>query len=544
MKVLLAQINPTVGDIKGNTEKIIQAIKRGKEKRVDLVIFSELVLTGYPPQDFLFLPHFLDSLEEHLNQIIDATYSIAVILGLPRRNPHKKEKPLYNSAALLIDGKLIDYADKILLPTYDVFDERRYFEPGEVVKVWDFCGYKMGITICEDLWQHSGLLQLADYHRDPILELLAYQPTLLINISASPYSLAKFQTRLKVGLAAAKKLNCPLLLCNQVGANDSLIFDGYSYVVDGQSLMTRAAGFREDDLFIDLSTISKQSSIFFSETEDLYQALVMGVKDYFSKLGFKKACLGLSGGIDSALVACIAVEAIGKENVLALYMPSSYSSEESYRDAKQLADTLGISFKEIPIEKPYSCLLDLLHPEFNDDSFDVTQENIQARVRGLILMAFSNKFGSIVLSTGNKSECAMGYSTLYGDMCGGLSVINDITKEQVYQLAHWVNLKGSIIPKYTLERPPSAELRPNQKDSDTLPDYAIVDRVLFGYVEECLCPEEISKRYEIPISIVNDLIKRIHWNEYKRRQSAPGLRVSEKSFSTGRFFPIVQKWIQ
>ncbi len=543
MRILVAQINPTIADVAGNCARIIQAIQRGRQQGVDLVLLPELALSGYPPEDFLLLPHFMASVEEHLQKIAQAAEGIAAIVGLPRYNPNRLEKSLYNSAALIHDQKIVDFADKILLPTYDVFDERRYFEPGEQVKIWDFKGHKLGVTICEDLWQHSGFLQSTYYRRDPVLEMKGEKPTCVLNLSASPYSFGRFQTRFKVFSHVAHSLDCPVIICNQVGGNDSLIFDGYSFYLNPQGLQQYAKGFVEEDLWIDLNQKKEPLHPESHVLQDLYQALVLGIRDYFKKLGFKKACLGLSGGIDSAVVACLAVDALGPQNVLAVAMPSRYSSSESSRDAEKLANKLGILYREMPIEKPFESYLTLLQPAFEGKEPDITEENLQARIRGMLLMALSNKLGYIVLSTGNKSEMAMGYSTLYGDMCGGLSVLGDITKQQVYALAHYINRREEVIPHHTIQRPPSAELRPDQKDSDSLPDYAIVDQVLQAYVEEHEAPEQIAEKLHLDLKLVQDLIKRIHANEYKRRQAPPSLRVSEKAFSVGRRFPIVQRWI-
>lgn len=543
MRILVAQINPIIGDLAGNAKLIIQAIQRGRKQGVDLVVLPELALSGYPPDDFLLLPHFMEEIAQRLEEIVQATEGIAVIVGLPRYNPHKLEKTLSNSAAFIQNRTLIDFADKILLPTYDVFDERRYFEPGETVKVWTINGEKIAVIICEDLWQHSGFLQSTSYRRDPILELKGQKLSCLVNISASPYSLDKFHTRLQVCLSAANSLACPVVLCNQVGGNDSLIFDGYSLYVDDKGLLQCAKGFVEDDMIIDLSQPKKYLKIERNSIQDLYWALVLGVRDYFRKLGFQKACLGLSGGIDSAVVACLAAEALGPQQVLCISMPSRYSSPESIRDASLLVQRLGTDYREISIEAPFESYLSILPSSFEKNGTDMTEENLQARIRGMLLMAFSNKFGYLVLSTGNKSELALGYSTLYGDMCGGLSVIGDITKRQVYALAHWINRHHEIIPMYTINREPSAELRPNQKDSDSLPDYEIVDHVLQAYVEDHHSPNWIAEHFQYPLPLVQDLIKKIHYNEYKRRQAPPSLRVSEKAFSIGRRFPIVQRWV-
>lgn len=544
MRVLVAQINPTIGDLSDNTNKIIESISQGKVAKADIVLFSELALTGYPPKDFLLLPHFIAATEDSLKKIALETKGIVALVGIPRRFENK----LYNSVAVIMDGEIIGYQDKQLLPTYDVFDEKRYFEPGEDSKVWIIKGKKIGITICEDVWQYSGLLKNHNYTNDPIKNLISEDLDLLLNLSASPYSLGKKEKRIEVLSKAAKALHCPILFCNQIGGNDGLIFDGYSlYMGKNGQLKAIAKGFKEDHTLFDLfkeDKIKQDEATFLEEPiQDLYQALVLGVRDYFHKSGFKKACLGLSGGIDSAVVACIAAEALGKENILGVIMPSRYSSEGSMVDAKALIDHLDISFEIISIEKPFEGYLNLLTPYFQEKPSDYTEENLQARIRGMILMALSNKHGYIVLSTGNKSELAMGYATLYGDTCGGLAVISDVSKSNVYQLAKWINRKKEIIPLNTITKPPSAELRPNQKDSDSLPDYEIIDCITQQYVEEHRSPQEIVALNHIDPKVVNWVIKRIHDNEYKRRQMPPGLRVSEKAFTIGRQFPIVQRWI-
>lgn len=544
MRILVAQLNPIIGDLEGNTNKILQTLERARTHEIDLVLFPELTISGYPPEDLLLHPSFIDAIDKCLERIIHASYGIAAIVGLPRRNLQGQGKSLFNSAAVIEDGKLLGYQDKWLLPTYDVFDERRYFEPGTSMQVWNFKGKKTGIIICEDIWQHAGYTGGTKYPRDPVLELLPYKPDLLLNLSASPYQFQKPDVRVSVCAKAAKTLKCPVILCCQVGANDQLVFDGYSVYVDKDGhLRQLGKGFAEDDMVIDLTAPACPCSYHYDPMFDMYRALVIGVRDYFHKSGFRQGCLGLSGGIDSALVACIAVEALGKENVMAINMPSRYSSKEAIADAKKLAETLGIEYQQISIEGPFEDYLKLLKPLFAGRGPDTTEENLQARIRGMILMAVSNKMGSVVLSTGNKSEMAMGYCTLYGDMAGGLSVISDVTKTQVYSLARWINREKEIIPIGSIERAPSAELRPDQKDSDSLPDYAIVDTVLQAYVEDYLSPQEISDKYNLHIELVIDLVRRIHRAEYKRRQAAPGIRVTKKAFRVGRRYPIVQGWI-
>lgn len=545
MRILAAQINPTIGDLEGNTTKILKAIKTGQEQAVDIVLFPELALTGYPAEDFLLLPHFMDAVEANLKKIAEAATGLTAIVGTPRRNPDPLEKPLFNSAAIITDGKIVGYQDKILLPTYDIFDERRYFEPCKDSKIWTIKGKRIGITICEDIWNH-GEKPYSDinYLRDPVSELKPFKIDVLLNLSGSPYSLGHFQKRLSACSSAAKTVRCPLVLCNQVGGNDSLIFDGYSLYIGRDGYVSDyAPGFVEGYLLADLGHAVGIRELDINATKDLHDALVLGIHDYFHKSGFKKACVGLSGGIDSALVACLAVEALGQENVLAVGMPSRYTSQESKTDAEKLIKNLGIEFRELSIEGPFTSYLEVLQPEFKKLPEDVTEQNLQSRIRGMLLMALSNKLGYIVLSSGNKSELAMGYSTLYGDTCGGLGVISDVTKMQVYELARWINRDREIIPENILTKAPTAELKPNQKDQDDLPEYSVVDNVLQAYIEDHQSPEKIAEQFGYDVKLVNDLIKRIHRNEYKRRQIPPGLRVSTKAFSVGRRFPIVQKWV-
>lgn len=544
MRILLAQINPAVGDIAGNCKKVLQGIGKGKTEKADLVVFPELCLCGYPPEDFLLLPHFIDDAAEALSEVIPQTMGIAAIVGTVRRNPERGEKLLCNSAAIVENGVLLGFHDKMLLPTYDVFDERRFFEPGQRMRLWEIAGKHIAVTICEDIWQHSALLKYSAYQRDPVKEVAVLHPDLVVNLSASPFSLSKLSERRQACSRAAIAAKAPLVFCNQVGGNDSLIFDGRSFYFDQRGeQVDEGKAFEEDFLLVDLTVGKKVSKEDLAPMEELYCALVLGLRDYFQKSGFSKACVGLSGGVDSAVVACIAVEALGKENLLGLLMPSRYSSPGSIADAKRLVESLGIRSQEISIERPFQSYLDLFEPILSGFEEGIAAENVQARIRGMILMAVSNQLGCIVLSTGNKSELAMGYSTLYGDMCGGLAVISDVTKQQVYELAHWINRQKEVIPWSTIRKPPSAELRPNQKDSDSLPDYAIVDHVLQAYIEDHQAPASIAKRFGYSLDLVNDLISRIHRNEYKRRQSPPGLRVSEKAFSVGRRFPVVQRYV-
>lgn len=541
MHITMAQLNPIIGDLNGNTEKILEAVEIARAKKSDIVLFPELSICGYAPGDLLLHDDFIRAIEERLNQIKKSSLGICVIVGLARFN-HGAGKPLYNSAAIISDGQVLGYYDKALLPTYNVFDERRYFEPGREIKIFEIKGKRVGVIICEDIWQHSGYVDVR-YARDPIVDLLEHEPTLLLNLSASPYQFDKPDVRVAVCAKAAKTLKCPVCLCCQVGGNDDVMFDGYSVCVDEQgNLRQLGKGFSEDIFGVDLGAPICNVPFEYNPIKDLYRALVMGVHDYFAKQGFTKALFGLSGGIDSALVACIAKDALGAENLLGVSMPSRYSSEGSIRDAEQLAERLGIGFKKIPIEEPFKDYLALLEPHFERRAHDTTEENLQARIRGMILMALSNKLGYIVLSTGNKSEMGLGYCTLYGDMAGGLGVISDVLKTQVYELARWINRKEEVIPWASIEKPPSAELKPGQIDLDTLPDYGLVDKVLKAYVEDHLSLEAIVEKFEIESAIVTGLIQKLHRAEYKRRQAPPGIRVSKVAFSVGRRFPIVQKW--
>lgn len=544
MKVLVAQLDPTIGDFVGNVNKIVQSLEHARKQKADVVLFPELSVCGYPPEDLVLHDHFVTSSEDTLQEIIPHTKGLMVLVGLVRRNLAHGEKSLLNSAAVIQDGKIVGFHDKALLPTYDVFDERRYFEPGSEFKAWEWKGKKIGVLICEDIWQHAGYVGGTRYACDPVLEYQKLKIDLLLNLSASPYQYQKPDVRVKVCQKASKTLKCPVILCAQVGANDQLVFDGYSvYVNERGELCRLAKGFQEDLMLVDLNSKSCIVSFNYDAIGDLFQALVLGTRDYFQKQNFRKAIIGLSGGIDSALTACIAVEALGKENVYALSMPSQFNSPASLKDAETLVEHLGIDFDVVPIDDLYATYLKTLTPFFQGKPLDETEENIQSRIRGSILMAFSNKLGYLLISTGNKSELGMGYCTLYGDMAGGLGVIADVSKTQVYMLARWINRKKEIIPQSIIDKPPSAELKVNQRDTDTLPDYAIVDAVLQAYVEDLMAPDEIVKKHGFPLELVLDLVHRIHASEYKRRQSAPGIRVTKKAFRVGRHYPIVQKWV-
>ena len=543
MRVQLFQMNPTIGDLKGNYEKISQCVAKAKENQIDIALFPEMSLCGYPPQDLVLHRHFIDRMEHYLHKLVTESEGICLVLGLVRRNLDGGEKKLYNSAVVIENGKILGYQDKWLLPTYDVFSEARYFEPGKTSSIFTIKGIKVGILVCEDIWKHAGFVSETAYTRDPVLELKEKSPDLVLNLTASPYQYQKPHIRIKVCATAAKTLNCPIVYCCQVGANDRLIFDGLSLVIakDGH-LIHQCKGFVEDSFIYDMTDETHAKYVHFDQYENLKQALILGIKDYFAKLGFTKACLGLSGGIDCSVVACLAVEALGAENVLGVMMPSPYSSKGSIEDAKQLAKNLNIETKLIRIDEPFATMKQTLAPVFDGAAEDVTEENIQARIRGNLLMAISNKFGYIVLSTGNKSELGLGYCTLYGDMAGGLGVIADVMKTHVYNLARWINRHGEIIPQASIDKPPSAELKPNQIDLDSLPDYGIIDNIIQGYVEDYHSVEEVAAHYEIPLETVLSVVKKIHAAEYKRQQGAPILRVSKKSFGAGRKYPIAHNW--
>jgi len=543
MEVALAQINPTIGSLSENCKKILSYASQAHKLGASIIVFPEMALCGYPPEDLLLLPSFIKATEEELKKIIHASKGMTLIVGTVRENPSGGEKGLYNTAAIIHDGELVGFQDKTLLPDYDVFVERRYFEPATHTDVWNLSGKRVAITICEDIWQHAEAVEYTSYRRDPVQDLVSQAPDILINLSASPYYMQRHKMRLHVCQQVAKTVKCPVVICNQVGGNDSLIFDGYSmHINQAGQLVHYAKGFEEDLLLVDTEKNYPECHISTPPLEDLFKALVLGLRDYFHKLGFSRGCFGLSGGIDSSVVACIVKEALGSENILALTLPSRYSSKSSVTDSEILARNLGITLQELSIEKPFQSFLETLTPHFEGKKPDVTEENLQARIRGIILMAFSNKFGYLLLGSGNKSEMAMGYATLYGDMCGGLGVLSDVSKQQVYALARWINREKEVIPNTVLEKPPSAELRPDQKDSDSLPEYPIVDLVLVEYVEQHLSPEEIAETHHLSLQLVKDLVRKIHLSEYKRQQAPPGLRVTKRSFTVGRRFPIVQHW--
>ncbi len=540
MKILAAQLNPIIGDIVGNKDKVLGAMAMAKSQGIDIVSFPEMTLCGYAPEDLVLHKKFIEEMENCLDDIVRESIGITVLVGLVRKNPAHEEKGLLNSVAVISEGKLLGFHDKWLLPTYDVFDERRYFARGKNIQVWEIKGKRIAVLICEDMWQKAGEeISGTSYPWDPVKELIVYKPDILFNLTASPFQSRKADIRVQVCRAAAKTLKCPIVYTCQVGANGPVIFDGYSLFVDKEGNLKQVAkGFQEDYMVIDLQARGNVLSFEHDPMYDMFSALKLGVHDYFKKSGQKRALVGLSGGIDSALVAVIAVEALGKENVCGIFMPTRYSSSDSFEDAKLLAERLGIEFRVIDIEPIFQHFLDILQPYFKEEPEDVTEENIQARIRGLILMAFSNKFRALLLCTGNKSELGLGYCTLYGDMCGAISVIGDVLKTECYQLARWINRENEIIPERTLEKPPSAELRHNQKDSDTLPPYEMVDKIIRGHVEELYSTEEIAKLNGIDEETVRFVVRRIYKAEHKRRQAAPSLRISKKSFAAGRRKPL------
>ena len=542
MKAALAQINTTVGDLAGNKAKIFSAYQRGVQAGADIVVFPELTITGYPPRDLLLQKSFIRDNLEILEQLCASAGKTAMLVGYVGENPARPGRSLTNNVALIQFGKIIATRSKSLLPTYDVFDEDRYFEPARENSPVLFNGHKIGLTICEDIWNDEDFWPDRRYVVNPPLGLSQAGAEIIFNISASPWQSGKEDTRRKMLRSMAVKSGCPVVFCNQVGGNDELVFDGSSLVFNGAGdLLAQAGMFREDFLVVNLASPAIPEPENPSEEQAIYDALVMGLRDYLHKCGFKSACLGLSGGIDSALVAAIAVDALGRENVRGLSLPSEFSSRGSLDDAKELAHNLGIQYDVIPIQPMFESAKQQLKSLFQGRSEDTTEENIQARLRGVVLMAMSNKFGSLLLTTGNKSELAVGYCTLYGDMCGGLAVISDVPKTMVYRIANWINRAKEIIPVSSITKAPSAELRPDQKDQDSLPPYEVLDAILEHYVVRCMTIQEITALGYDEVT-VRKVVRLIEITEYKRRQSAPGLKVTSKAFGVGRRIPIAQKY--
>jgi NAD+ synthase (glutamine-hydrolysing) len=543
VKIALGQINPTIGDFSGNSKKIIDFSRRAHASGAELAMFPELSVCGYPPRDLLEKPAFVARCQQAVKEIAAAVPEITIICGFVSPAAVETGKSVMNSAAVLRDGKIQFVQSKILLPTYDVFDEVRYFDPAASQKVLPLAGKQLALTICEDAWNDKHFWHRRLYSIDPVDDLLHAGGNLVLNISASPYHMGKRELRHKMLQTIARDNKVPVVLVNQVGGNDSLIFDGSSMALgpDG-SIVAQAKSFEEDLICFDSETLSGDIH---EQAEpgipSVYAALVLGTRDYVRKCGFSKVIIALSGGIDSALTAAIAVDALGKENVTGVAMPSQYSSEHSVKDAKDLATNLGIRFEMVPISPIFNAYRTALSGVFAGWPEDVAEENIQSRIRGNIVMAMSNKFGHLVLTTGNKSELAVGYCTLYGDMVGGLGVISDVPKTMVYELSHFVNSRKPVIPQSTLDKPPSAELKPGQKDSDTLPPYQILDNILEDYVEDYHSADQIACERGYDIKVVRDVIRMIERSEYKRQQAAPGLKITPKAFGMGRRFPIAQK---
>jgi NAD+ synthase/NAD+ synthase (glutamine-hydrolysing) len=547
MRLAICQINNTVGDLHGNAELIARFAEQAAAAGADLAVFPELALTGYPPRDLVEKPSFLDQCERALDGLCAATrhLPLALIAGYVGRAPEGSARHATNSAAVIESGRVIFRQTKMLLPTYDVFDESRNFQPAERQSLFEFRGSKLALSICEDAWNDKEFWERPLYRRDPVADLATQGATALIVINGSPYHMNKRALRRQVFSSTAKRHGVPLAYVNMVGGNDHLVFDGSSFVMNASgNVIAAAPSFEESLIVADLATATgdlRESHP--DETSAVYDALVLGTRDYIRKCGFKRVLLGLSGGIDSTLVACVAADAIGPENVAGIAMPGPFSSDHSIEDARVLAGNLGIRFEIAPINDAYTTALASLQPLFNGAAPDVTEENIQSRLRGLTLMALSNKWNAIVLTTGNKSEMAVGYCTLYGDMCGGLAVISDVPKTMVYELCREVNRrKSGLIPERVFTKPPSAELRPDQKDTDSLPDYDTLDRILRGYVEELKPPAAIAEEHDISLNLVRDIVNKVDRNEYKRQQAAPGLKVTTKAFGMGRRFPIAQRF--
>lgn len=543
MKIGLGQINPIVGDFAGNSAKIIEYAGRAKSQGAGLILFPELSICGYPPRDLVERASFVSHNWEAAEHIATETEGIAVICGLVTPAHAEAGKSVMNSAALLLDGKIKFVQSKMLLPTYDVFDEVRNFAPARSQVLFPFCGKQMALTICEDAWNDKDFWNRRLYSVDPVDALIRSGGNFVLNISASPFWAGKRELRRDMLATIAKNDHVPVVFVNQVGGNDSLVFDGSSMVFDREGkVIAQGKSFEEDLVLFDSDTlVGEMHQQIEGDDPTVYAALVLGTRDYVRKCGFKQVIIGLSGGIDSALTAVIAADAIGPENVVGVGMPGPYSSEGSVNDARELAKNLGIRFEILKITDIFEDYKSTLRDVFKRYPEDVTEENIQSRIRGTLLMALSNKFGALVLSTGNKSEMGVGYCTLYGDMAGGLAVINDVPKTLVYRLSQYANSRKPVIPKATLEKPPSAELRPDQKDTDSLPAYDVLDAILEDYVEDSRSAEEIAKSHGFELDLVKNVIRMVERNEYKRQQAAPGIKISPKAFGYGRRFPIAAK---
>jgi NAD+ synthase (glutamine-hydrolysing) len=544
VKIALAQIDPTVGDFTGNLEKIVSVSRQAAAAGARLTVFSELVLCGYPPADFLEKSSFLARCRSAVDELALATRDLptAVLVGVALPAPAGSGKPAVNAAVLLDRGQILLEQHKRLLPFYDVFDEQRYFAPAHEQKIATLDGLRLGVSICEDAWNDKNFWSQRLYKIDPMEELMKLHPDLHINLSSSPFWHGKRLVRRQMLSAIAQRDSIPVLFVNQIGGNDSLVFDGSSLAIDAQGqLVAQAASFAEDLVLVDPFTAPAIPEPAGDDTEAAYRALVLGTRDYVRKCGFKKALVGLSGGIDSALVAAVAADALGPENVIAVGMPSPYSSQGSIDDSRHLAADLGIRFELIGISGLFAEFQQALAPQFQGLKADTTEENIQSRIRGCLLMAMSNKFSALVLTTGNKSEMAVGYCTLYGDMVGALAVIGDLVKTRVYSVCHWLNRDREVIPSAILDKPPSAELRPDQKDTDSLPPYDVLDPILEAYVERYESPEKIAAEHGFSPALVQQVVRLVERSEYKRQQAAPVLKLTAKSFGMGRRFPIAVK---
>lgn len=558
MRIALGQTNPTVGAVKANTVELIACIEQAKQAGAKLVVFPELAVVGYPPKDLLLKPALLEQCVDAVDEIAGHCVGITAIVGYPARNPEERGRDLLNAVAVCADGEVVSTHAKTLLPTYDVFDESRYFEPSNQPAVVEIEGVKVGISICEDLWNDAQLFERQLYHLEPVDNLAAAGAEIMVNCSASPFVLTKHDFRHQLFANAAKRHGLPLLYVNQVGGNDELVFDGNSCAFNARGeVLAHGKDFGTDLVIVDLDEPGGDVEAEVNRREvhevgmsAVYHALVLGLRDYCRKCGFKQVVLGLSGGIDSAVAACIAVGALGAENVTGITMPSRYSSAGSVSDAEILAERLGIAFHEIAIEGPHGAMEEVLQPLFEGTTPGVAEENIQARLRGLILMSYSNKFNAMLITTGNKSELAVGYCTLYGDMAGGLAVISDVPKTMVYDLAKWMNTDDcelcvdgvGPIPVDTITKPPSAELRPDQKDEDSLPAYEVLDEIIDLYVEREKSVRDIVELTGYEVELVSQMVKLIDRNEYKRKQAAPGIKITGRAFGFGRRMPIAQRY--
>lgn len=548
MKIALAQIDYHIGNFLENTTNIVLQINRAQMEGADLIVFSELSVCGYPPLDLLERKDFVEKCNKEIHKISRICKDIGVIIGSPTINPNPLGKLLYNSAYFLYGGEVQDVIHKTLLPTYDIFDEYRYFEPNTEFNVIKFKGKKIALTICEDLWDdqpvESEFARRRLYRLNPMDELIKEKPDFIVNIAASPYSHMRSKVKKTIFINKAKKYNLPVIYVNQVGAQTQLIFEGGSMAIDEKGeIRAQLKYFASDFKIVDLDNLARDKSNSVFEEPDrikmVHDALITGIKGYFKKMGFYKAVIGLSGGIDSAVTVVLAVRALGAQNVHALLLPSQYSSDHSISDSIDLANNLQMKFDIIDIQKSFESHKNSLSTIFSGLKEDITEENLQSRIRAVLLMAFSNKFGHILLNTSNKSEAAVGYGTLYGDMSGGLAVLGDVYKTDVYELAKFINRKSEILPVNIIEKPPSAELKPNQKDSDSLPDYETLDKILFEYIEKQKSPDEIS---DFDSDLVIDIVRKVNMNEYKRFQTPPILRISSKAFGGGRRIPLVAKY--